>query len=141
MLKKMQTLRMLHLQEALGLDDATTLQMHNYLKQQDEARFNLMTRKGEIADLIHEGLSAGTLTDADAALLLADDMQVEKDLFDNEEQTINGLASILTPTQQLKYSIAVRDFERQVREAVHDARREERRGERRGDHPGGGPPR
>ena len=134
LMEKIATVRLWKLVDALDLDDETALKLNRYLRTQDEARAEVMREHHDLHRRVKEFIDAGTDDDALATSLIEEGMAIEQRSQALEMETIRGLDGILSPSQQLRFVLANREFEREIAEIVRQHRGEKRRG---GPPPGG----
>lgn len=124
--KRMETLRMWRLTEALNLDEKASAQIFPILNRFDKKRY-------ELEDFLREGMR-----DLRESLRNKKEEQIKK-ILNKLEQDHRALQSlkqdewaelkkVLTVEQQARFIIFLTEFEREVRRLIAEAR--ERRGER-----------
>ena len=124
MMDRIATVRIFKLTQALDLDETTAIKLAGYLKDRDAERMELNAQRGRMAREIKEFLDAGAGDDARAKELLTEAVDLETRTHDAERELIEGLDEVLTPSQQLKYILANREFDREIREMIRQHRRE-----------------
>jgi Spy/CpxP family protein refolding chaperone len=135
-MEKIATVRLWKLVDALDLDDETALKLNRYLRTQDDQRAEVMREHHDLHRRVKAFIDAGTDDDAQAAALIEEGIAIEQRSQDLEFETVRGLDDVLTPSQQLRFILANREFEREIAEIVR-----QHRGGKRGGHgpPPGGP--
>ena len=122
MMERIATVRIFKLTQALDLDEATAIKLAAYLKDRDAERMELNAQRGRTAREIKEFLDSGATDDARAQELLTSAIELETQVHDAERELILGLAGVLTPTQQLRFVLANREFDREIREMIRQQR-------------------
>ena len=135
LMEKIATVRLWKLVDALDIDDETALKLNRYLRSQDEHRAEIMREHNDLHRRVKAFIDSGTDDDTLAAALIEEGMVLEQRSRDLDVETIRGLDGILSPSQQLRYVLANREFEREISEIVRQHRGEKRRGH--GPPPGG----
>jgi len=120
LMAKIAMVRLVRLSDALELDDETALELSRYLKEKDLDRAAVMKARGEIHREIRDYMESDVVDEALARDLLERGIDNERKAHDLHVATVQGLEDILTPTQQLKYVIVSREFEREVHEMIRD---------------------
>jgi Spy/CpxP family protein refolding chaperone len=138
LMDKIAMLRNFRLIEALDLDEQSGAKLAVYMKDREQQRLELMVAKREVGQEIQRFAEDDAVDDKKAKELLDRAMDVDRREGEFEHDLVEGLDRILTPTQQLKFVLVSREFDREVQEMIRDQRREHHR------RPGGGtgaPPR
>jgi hypothetical protein len=130
MMDRIATVRIFKLTQALDLDETTAIKLAGYLKDRDAERMELNANRGRMAREIKEFLDAGADDDARAKELLNEAVDLETRTHEAERELVEGLDGVLSPSQQLRFILANREFDREVREMIRQHRKER----------GGGPP-
>ena len=97
MMERIATVRIFKLTQALDLDEQTAIKLAAYLKDKDAERMEINAQRGRTAREIKEFLDGGATEDARAQ-------------------------ELLTPTQQLQFVLANREFDREIREMIRKQR-------------------
>ncbi len=136
LMEKIATVRLWKLVDALDLDDETALKLNRYLRSQDEQRAEVMREHHDLHRRVKAFIDADTDDDAQAAALIEEGIAIEQRSQELELETVRGLDDVLSPSQQLRFILANREFEREIAEIVR-----QHRGGKRGGHgpPPGGP--
>ena len=131
---KISLLRNYKLIEALDMDEKTATKLAVYMKDHDKTRMELQERKRKLGKEVRDFMEADSDDDTQAAALLTQ----AAELADAERQfdvdLLAGLGGILAPSQQLKFMMVNREFDREVQDVLHEHRRGHKGG------PRGGPP-
>jgi len=122
MMERIATVRIFKLTQALDLDEQTAIKLAAYLKDKDAERMEINAQRGRTAREIKEFLDGGATEDARAQELLTSAIELETQVHDMERELILGLAGVLTPTQQLQFVLANREFDREIREMIRKQR-------------------
>ena len=128
MMDRIATVRIFKLTQALDLDDETAIRLSRYLKDRDEERMEATAQRGRMARDIREFLAGGAADGDRAKELLDEAMELETRAHDLERELIVGLEEVLTPSQQLRFILANREFDREVRQMIREHHQEGRKG-------------
>ena len=133
---KIARVRAFKMVEALDLDEETGIRLSVYLREHDDERAEIMRQRQALHRRVAEFISSGGEDDALAGELIEEGIALERRNHDVSVEIIRGLDGVLSPSQQLRFVMANREFEREVMEII----RQQRGGPPRGG-PGHGPPR
>lgn len=122
MMERIATVRIFKLTQALDLDEATAIKLAGYLKDKDAERMEINAQRGRTAREIKEFLDSGSDDDARAKELLTSAIELETRVHDTERELVLGLDQVLTPSQQLRFVLANREFDREIREMIRQQR-------------------
>ncbi len=123
MMERIATVRIFKLTQALDLDEETAIRLAGYLKDLDAERMELNAQRGRAAREIKEFLDGDGTDDARAKELLTEAIEREGRVHDMERELILGLDQVLSPSQQLRFILANREFDREVREMIRQSRK------------------
>ncbi len=140
MLEKIRMVRMYSLTEALELDEATAAKLFPYLRKHDAKLEKLQEDKRKQMKALRVMVKSGEFDEKTVNKRLAVISQVQVDIAETEQAQLQGLQSILSAEQRVKFVVARIQFERKVREMIREERRR-KRSKRRDRHGGEGPQR
>jgi len=138
LMSKIALLRNFEMVEALDLDEKTATKLAVYLKDGEEERLSVTVEKHELHREIKEWGDSGQ-EDKRAKELLRRALELDDREHRLHHEQVEGLADILTPSQQLKFVLVNREFDRKVQELIQDHKREQRREMREKHREGHGP--
>ncbi len=138
LMDKIAMLRNFRLIEALDLDEESGTKLAVYMKGKERERVEILMARREVGQEIQRFLAEGTDDDARARELLQRAVELDQREGDFDRELLAGLDRILTPSQQLRFVLVSREFDREVQEMIREQRRDARR--RHGAGSAGGPP-
>lgn len=126
LMNKISLLRNFKLIEALDLDEESAAKLAVYLKDREEERLEVLAQKSDVHKRIREWGDSGE-DDDQAKELLAQALEFDEREHDLNHELIKGLDGILTPSQQLKFVLVNREFDREVQDIIREHKREQHR--------------
>jgi len=138
--EKIRTLRLMKLVGALELDEATAIKVAGILRRTDERRRALHDQGGQQMRALQRELDAGRPRAKELTRLVDTLIAVRRQLHGLEQDEIIELRKVLTPVQQARFVLVMRDFRHEVKNLMRRERRKGRRGKRGLDGPPGPPP-
>lgn len=120
--KKLETVRMWRLTEALKLDEKTSTQLASFLSSIDEKRRGLIKANREAIKEMRASLNTGK---PDEGKLKAGIDRIERNqqaIQELRQKEINGVKGMLTTEQQARYLVFQQDFRREIRSMIAGAR-------------------
>ncbi len=127
LMNKVAMLRNFKMIEALDLDEQTAARLAVYLKDREEERLDVLARKGEVHRRIKDWADAGGADDAEAEELLSSALELDAQERAMEHELVEGLDKVLTPSQQLKFVLVNREFDREVQDIIREHKKDRRR--------------
>jgi Spy/CpxP family protein refolding chaperone len=120
--KKVETIRMWRLTEALRLDESTGAKLAALLSSIDEQRRDLITRNREAISSLRRMLDAGKPDQARLKVEIDRMEQNHQAMQELKQREREGIRSMLTTEQQARYLVFQQDFRREMRGMIAGAR-------------------
>jgi Spy/CpxP family protein refolding chaperone len=120
--KKIETVRIWKMTEALHLNEATAAKLSAYLTQFDQQRRDLAMEQLKSVRELRQVLQTGKPDEASLRRRLD---KIERDyqaIHDIRMREYSGLKDILTTEQQARYLIFQHEFQREMRDLISEAR-------------------
>ena len=131
--KKIQTMRVYALTDALDLDEETAIRLFPYLKETDGPIRKLHRTQKKNRRALKKAVQDGGLDDAAVDALLTAISDTEQALIRARVEQMDGLRDILSPEQRAKFFVAQEKFDRELRRKLREARRDRKMERRRGE--------
>ncbi len=135
MLDRIRLMRMYALTEALELDEPTAAKLFPYLRQGDKAIEGLHEEQRTFKKQLRDMAQSGAYDDQVVTKLVRGISELDIAIAKERAKQVQGLGSILSSEQRVKFLLVRQRFEGEVREMLRDERRKRRseRRRRRGD--------
>jgi Spy/CpxP family protein refolding chaperone len=131
-IKKFRVIRIAELQEALNLDEKTTIKVNGVMtrfdNQRDASRNDLREQMRSLKDL----MAAGKPDEARITRTLDKLLELRARMHDIQLQELKELRQILTPVQQAKFVLMMDKFQKRMHQAIRKSWMERGAGGERG---------
>ncbi len=123
LMDRISMLRNYELIDALDMNEKTATKLALYMKGKDDARMELQERKRVLGREVREFIDDDGTDDQLARELLTKATELARDEQQFDVDLLAGLDGILTPSQQLKFMMVNREFDRKVQDVLHEHRK------------------
>ena len=124
--KKIETMRVYALTDALDLDEETAIRLFPSLKETDGPIRELHRTQKQNRRELKEAVQGGALDDDVVDALLEAISDTEIALIRAKAEQLAGLKDILSPDQRAKFFVSQEKFDREMRRKLREIRRERR---------------